>query len=287
MLCNIESPRNITLEQGDTAFCRDLKEWGMLTDNIILWDYVIQFSNLLAPFPNLRTLQSNVRYFRDNNVKAVFEQGNREMGGEFAELRGYLLAKLLWDPDLNVDELIDDFLKGYYGKSGKIIREYIDLLHDEMERTGDSLSIFGNPMQAKETFLSDSLMKAYNLIFDRAEKTVSDSPGILRRVRSARMPVQYAMLEIAREEMHRDRGAFSVDENRFLQPDPEIVEVLQKFLDQCRSAGVSRITEWRTTPQEYYDDYTRFLEEHTGKPASLAVQWEVVYVKSFSEQEKK
>jgi hypothetical protein len=88
MLCNIESPRHVTIEKGDSAFCRDLEGWGKLTDNIILWDYVIQFSNLLAPFPNLHTLQPNVQYFRNNRVTAVFEQANREIGGEFAELKG-------------------------------------------------------------------------------------------------------------------------------------------------------------------------------------------------------
>ena len=98
MLCNIESPRHITIEKGDSAFCEDLAGWGQITDNIILWDYVIQFSNLMAPFPNLRTLQPNVQYFHKNRVSAVFEQANREIGGEFAELRAYLLAKLLWNP---------------------------------------------------------------------------------------------------------------------------------------------------------------------------------------------
>ena len=45
----------------------------------------------------------------------MFEQGNREVGGEFAELRTYLISKLLWNPYDNVDTLMNDFLNGYYG----------------------------------------------------------------------------------------------------------------------------------------------------------------------------
>jgi len=43
MLCSIESIRNVSLQQGDTAFCRDLTGWTHLTNNIIVWDYVVHF----------------------------------------------------------------------------------------------------------------------------------------------------------------------------------------------------------------------------------------------------
>ena len=180
MLCSIESARNTTMEKGDTSFSSDLKGWGKLTNNIIVWDYVIRFSNLFAPFPNLRILQPNLKFMHDNRVSAVFEQGNREIGGEFAELRAYLIDKLLWNPDINVDEVMNDFLTGYYGKASKQIKEYIDLLHDNnMEQSGYKLSIFGKPVMEKETFLSDSLITVYNNLFDEAEKAVSESPEIL------------------------------------------------------------------------------------------------------------
>ena len=62
----------------------------------------------------------------------MFEQGNREVGGEFAELRTYLISKLLWDPYANVDTLINDFLNGYYGAAGKYIRQYIDMMREAL-----------------------------------------------------------------------------------------------------------------------------------------------------------
>lgn len=268
MLCNIESPRHVTIEKGDSAFCRDLEGWGKLTDNIILWDYVIQFSNLLAPFPNLRTLQPNVQYFRDNRVTAIFEQANRETGGEFAELKAYLMAKLLWNPDVNIKEVTKDFLSGYYGNASEIIGEYISQSHNAMEKSGAKLNIFGKPSQAKETFLSAELITAYNKLFDRAEQAVISDPDKLSHVKSARLQVYYAILEIAREEKTGTRGALLADDRGLLKPDPKIVEILDRFVTQCTMTGVSRITEWHTTPLEYQEKYRKFLVENSGKAAS-------------------
>lgn len=261
MLCSIESARNTTMEKGDTSFSSDLKGWGRLTNNIIVWDYVIRFSNLFAPFPNLRILQPNLKFMRDNGVSAVFEQGNREIGGEFAELRAYLINKLLWNPDINVDEVMDDFLTGYYGKAAKQVKEYLNILHDNnMEKAGYKLSIFGSPVMEKETFLSDSLLTIYNSIFDEAEKAASRSPEILQRIKTARLPVYYAMLQIAKDEKTGNRGAFIVADSINKIPNPAIIKILYDFVYECIRTNVTRITEWRTTPLEYLAEYKKFLE---------------------------
>src|SRR3546814_8296245 len=57
---------------------RDVREWGKIAKDIIVWDYVIQFNHLISPFPNLHVLQPNIKFFADNGVSAMFEQGNRE-----------------------------------------------------------------------------------------------------------------------------------------------------------------------------------------------------------------
>lgn len=262
MLCSIESSRNTTMEKGDTAFSNDLRGWGRLTNNIIVWDYVIRFSNLFAPFPNLRILQPNLKFMHDNNVSAVFEQGNREIGGEFAELRAYLIDKLLWDPNVNLDSVMNDFLVGYYGKASKQLKQYIDLLHDNNgEYNGYKLSIFGKPVMEKDSFLSDSLITVYNELFDQAEKEAAASPETLQRVKTARLPVYYAMLEIAREEKTGKRGAFVVINEQARLPNAAVVKALYDFAYQCMRNKVTRVTEWKTTPAEYLEEYLHFLQD--------------------------
>jgi hypothetical protein len=261
MLCNIESPRNVPINEGDKAFCEDFEGWAHLTNNIIIWDYVVQYRNLISPFPNLQTLQPNLKYLHDKGVTMIFEEGNPETGGEFHELKAYILAKLLWNVDADVNKVMDDFLTGYYGSAGKIIREYIDLLQKSLVKSGEKLEIYDTPVQEKNSFLTDSLITEYNKIFDRAEKAVAGTPEILEHVKVARLPVYYAMLQIAKDEKTGKRGAFMPGEYNKLKPKPEIVTMLYEFAYMCIKTKVSHVQEGGITPQQYLNAYTKFLAE--------------------------
>ncbi len=83
MLCSIECNRSkpIATDPSSASFRKDVEDWGRLTDNIIMWDYVVQFRNLVSPFPNLRVLQPNIQYFAKNNIRMMFQQGRRRQRG--------------------------------------------------------------------------------------------------------------------------------------------------------------------------------------------------------------
>ncbi|MCG8308734.1 MAG: DUF4838 domain-containing protein [Cytophagales bacterium] len=260
LLCNIGSPRHIPIEEGDSAFCADLEGWGAIHDNILLWDYVIQFSHLIAPFPNLRTLQPNLQYLNKNGVVAMFEQANREIGGEFCELKAYLMAKLLWDPFQDIDPIIDDFVNGYYGAAGKYVRKYIDLMHDTMEQTGAKLSIFGRPWDNRNTFLTEEMIDEYYAVLDNAAEVVKDDPELLFRVKTVRMQIDYAVLDIAKKEVTGQRGALEKKGEK-ITPKPEIEKLLYEVTRICNLNGVTRVHEWNTTPNEYASEYHKFLLE--------------------------
>lgn len=260
MLCNIGSPRHIPIEEGDSTFTADIKAWHQIHDNFIIWDYVIQFTHLMAPFPNLRTLQPNLQFLHKNGVKAIFEQGNRETGGEFCELRAYIISKLMWNPYQEVEPIIDDFVNGYYGPAGKYIRQYIDLLHNSMEATKAKLSIFGRPWDNRDTFLTEELIGKYYALLKQAMDAVEDYPEYQSRVVMVKAQIDYAVLDIARQELTGKRGAMEkVDGKLVIKKD--IDQLLQNTMNTCNLNGVTRIHEWNTTPHEYVTEYRKYLNE--------------------------
>ena len=276
MLCSIEAYRDkpLTEDTASAEFVKDVKDWGKISKDIIIWDYVIQFNHLLSPFPNLQVIQPNLQFFAENGVNAMFEQGNREVGGEFAALRSYMISKLMWDPYLNADSVMNDFLYGYYGAAGKPIREYINLMREELLKNKKPLRIFGSPNEPADTYLTPTLMATYNTIYDNAEKMVKDSAVLLERVRIARLPLMYATMEQAKKNYTGENGLFT-NVNGKWEAKTSIRNMVDEFTDLCKREGVTQVKEWSTTPEEYrsamYRIFSQGMNEHLayGKNVTL------------------
>jgi len=107
-------------------------------------------------------------------------------GGEFSELRAYLISKLLWNPDADVENTINDFMFGYYGRSGKYVRQYFDLLHSRI--TAETHIHLG--LSPDDPIFSDEFVSKSFQIFEDAVK-VADNDEIARRVEMASLPILY------------------------------------------------------------------------------------------------
>lgn len=267
MLCSIEAYRHKALTE-DTAsadFVNDVKEWGKIAKDIIVWDYVIQFNHLVSPFPNLHVLQPNIKFFADNGVNAMFEQGNREVGGEFAALRAYLISKLLWNPDENVDTLMSDFLNGYYAAAAAPIGRYINEMRTALLASGKPLRIFGTPNEAATSYLSPAHLERYNALFDEAERLVAKDSIVLERVRIARLPLFYAEMEQAKKTFTGERGIFKKQHGKW-EVQSKYRSMIDPFTDLCNREGVTQLKEWSTTPEEYraamYRLFSQGMNEH-------------------------
>jgi len=259
VLCSIECDRSKPITKSCTSFSQDMIDWSKLTKNIMIWDYVVQFRNMVSPFPNFRVLKPNIKFFADHNCKMIFEQGDGHSKGEFHELRTYIIAKLLWNPNLKVDNLIDDFVMGFYEEAGPFIRRYIKTMHNALEKSGESLLIYGNPWMPMNGYLAPDLMDRYTTIFDKAENAVMNKPEVLDRVRSARLPLEYAMLEQARKYGIGKRGYFYQDDTGKWQIRQEMLERLDRFVSNCEKYGYSSIEEHHYTPEKYKNDVIRFF----------------------------
>lgn len=169
------------------SFVEDMKGWAAIAPHIYIWDYVVNFSHYTMPYPNFRVLQPNIQFFRDHKAIGIMEQAAyQSRGGEFAELRAYLIAKLLWNPEAEVEPIIADFMHGYYGRAGQFVRAYFDLLHGRLSL--DTHIHLG--LQHDDKLFSDDFVRQAEALFDQAE-AVADTEAIRQRVEMARLPIMY------------------------------------------------------------------------------------------------
>lgn len=261
MLCTIELNRSkpIATDPASISFLKDMEDWGKISNHIYLWDYTVNFNHHITPFPNIHTLQSNIQLFVDNHVREHFQQSNTGTAHEFSELKSYLIAKLLWNPDADVQKIIREFTDGYYGPAGKWIRKYISALEKEILKTGEWLDIYGPPTQHQHTFHSVENVALYNQYFDKAEKAVMNQPGYLLHVQTARMALQYAIMEIGKNDMFGPRGWY-YEQNGDFYPRQDMIDVLEKFYRTSIDCEAAVVNEAGLTAEEYYHSTRRFID---------------------------
>jgi len=191
VLCSIECcfSHPLTECERNAPFVADMRAWAEISPKLYVWDYVTEFGHYQSPWPNLYSLKPNLQFFVENGVRGVFEQGPGTTS-EFAELRTYLLAKLLWNPEADVDATIDEFLAAYYGGAAGALKDYIALLHNKARREHLHSHIW-SPLN-RALFTQDWLAQATDL-FDQAERDAGGE-AFLRRVRVARLPLEYVKI---------------------------------------------------------------------------------------------
>lgn len=213
-LCSIECDFAHPFEERSTvenrAFCDDIEAWVKTANRLWVWNYNTSFSNYLVPFPNLFVRGPNIRYMIDNNVRGIFEQDvYNTPHGQWSLISGYLGAKLLWNPGYDTNLAINEFLQGVYGEAATPMRLYIDLIH---EAVSDPNTVMGIWYGADAPFFSDELFARADALFDVAETAVADDPETLERVRIARLPVDYSIIERTRA---MSANAYVLDHKNF------------------------------------------------------------------------
>ncbi|WP_411274865.1 DUF4838 domain-containing protein [Daejeonella sp.] len=251
------------------VFRKDFEDWQSLTSNIIVWDYVVQFSNYFSPFPNLHTLSPNLNYFRGKNLKGQFIQGSVELPGELAELRTFLLAKLLWNPEENTDALQEEFLEAFYGPGSGPIKNYIELVQDRAEQTGQRMDIYDHPIIPFRTYLNQGMLREYLKQFEAATLLSKSDSEMHRRVQIASLPVRFAILEQSRFYGIEPGGAFILKGRRSWSVNKEIKALLDHFLNLAEEFGITQFNETGKTPKQYKKEWEGYLAQ--GPPMHKAL----------------
>lgn len=122
----IDDPKCLT----NVSFMNDLSDWGKICDRIYIWDYCTNFAHYMSVFPNIEVLAHNLRIFYENGVKGVYEEGDYSLNKngydpEFAELRSYVISKVLENPYCDYQKVIDEFCNAYYGSAGSLMAEFV------------------------------------------------------------------------------------------------------------------------------------------------------------------
>lgn len=219
---------------GKTSlFIEDLIEWSKVCERLYVWDYTSNFPLYPMPFPNWRILKPNLQTLAKNNVKGVFEEANCAANGgvDFNELRTYLICKLMWNPDCDIDTHRKEFMECYYGDAAPHLDKYLNMLCDFVERENYHLYIQDTK---RPPYLYDECLEKYNALFDKAEAAVLGDGIRLARVQKARLSIRFADI-FWNEVLGGNYNAQKIND----------------FFTDLRAYNISRLDEWSNIERTY------------------------------------
>jgi hypothetical protein len=180
-----------------------LIEWIGASSRTWVWYYALSHDDL-QPYPNLNCLSRNFKRMRDIGVKGFFIEGKKNViTGGLADLQAYLFAKLMWDPDYNVEKGIEEFCNACYGSAARQIISYVKQVNDQntyanlpgnkdITNYPDFHMKWGRSVPVKKNKLSEM-----DKLFDHAELAVANEPDTLERVKLVRLSLQYAIMKFS------------------------------------------------------------------------------------------
>ena len=119
MLCAQFSHFSEIGQDDDTAkFLSDVANWKKVGSDFEVYLYSHPINDFWFPAACLYNQARNIRHIRDLGIKCIHQElFDSKFGGEFVHLFAWLNTRMMWRPDSDVETLIEDFCRGYYGSA--------------------------------------------------------------------------------------------------------------------------------------------------------------------------
>ncbi len=196
-LCDVEALLTHPISHPLNAkFEAKVKGWGKITKHLHIWDYNKSYRVEEPPLAMEFCLQPDYKLFRASGVKQIMAE--MEDDGMLAvdnwQMRAWIMAKLMENPDRDTRQLLYDYTEGYYGQAGKYIREYRYLTYKAAMAKPPYTTQLCNENAQGYRYVTVPFMRESGKLLDKASKACGTNPTLNRRVAIARLSYDRTIL---------------------------------------------------------------------------------------------
>ena len=163
----------------NASTCSLIKEWSNHTDRIRHWQYWKLYPDSPDTLVRIDAVSKDMKFADKNHISDFFIEYETPAWNSFFALTRYLGYKLMDDVSANPESIVNDFLKGYYGKADQDMKQLIQYMakrQDELkERIGD-VNI------SERYYLDNDYFDTVFGLLKSAEERVAD-PTVKARIR--------------------------------------------------------------------------------------------------------
>ena len=192
--CNNHRIASPTCRRNRVYFGDDLERWADIAQHVFIYEYYNKGAWGGLPYPQAHVIKWDIPYFRSLGVEAFFTQA---AGRRFpvVGLNHYLAAKLVWDSDLDVELLLEDFYEKFYQEAARPMGRYWSRLESAFEGNPECLSPYGYKWVslAAPGFFTPEVLADCEAAVSEAER-LAESDAVRKRVHVCRVTLDFTKM---------------------------------------------------------------------------------------------
>ncbi len=149
-----------------------MKKWSFVHDKFFVWDYTTYYSAWFYYHPTISVWPSKLKTLRDMGVEYAMLQSNYLEKAIYQTLmESYVTAKLLWNPDYDMNEIVDEWHRYYFGEAAAPYTQRVEHLltmtaKDALANNGNNWKVF---------YATKGVLKTVFNTIDEARAAINDS----------------------------------------------------------------------------------------------------------------
>lgn len=171
----IDLPLRVDFSQteGYRRFMTTIEGWKKVCGKLYIWDYERNYDDYLSPFPCLKAMQSRMKLYRDLGIKGIFINGSGDEYSSFDDMQTEVLAQMMDNPDINVDDCVRRYFKSAYPMTAELLTDYYLALENRTVTTNHLLPLYGTMEEMIESYLDPKEFMEWRKKLDKASKSTS------------------------------------------------------------------------------------------------------------------
>ena len=167
-----------------------LVKWDeIMGGRILVYSYDVNYNNFLINFNNFGSFKPYLQDYYEHHVDYFYSQGavvNNVTG--FTNMRLFVESQLLWNIDLNYEDLVEEFINHYYKDASSYLYNYYQIIRDRYTYNVTAFNkVYGIYADISSTDLwdkatSDALYNCLLNALESIEKYKIDNPELFTKL---------------------------------------------------------------------------------------------------------
>ena len=228
--------------EKNNKFTTLLQAWEKVTDRFSVFDYTSNFPQPLTWFPNVSVLQPNLQTYAKMGTLRLVSDCGAESTYQWL-LEDYLLVRLMWNVNRDVNALISEFNSIFFGeKAGEIMDEFVGFNEAYFASVaiqngtwqGAQCTQTGGWLHSTSTLSVDYLRNLQRYI-DRAKAAINADETL-----TVKQKAQY-LDNLCYAEVQVDHMKFMNYEALFATTEEKDKEFYQSYYDKLKALNITKL----------------------------------------------